>query len=195
MRRKRSHRREEKITKERGERARGTEEETGGCKKLWPKIRLQAEAASIESSLKFASDRDDGRKQPTRESEPACLSYSKVALSLFCATGPRTPHQVRDAVEINVYQSLSVPQWSSCVSVGCTRDFAAAGFLLRAVGPTDRYSARRDRPVGRHASTKDRGVYPRSRRRITFSILTRVVRLTKRAAPRWPPGMGRRRRA
>ena len=37
------------------------------------------------------------------------LSYSKVALSLVLArTGPQTFHQVRDAVEIHVYESLSV---------------------------------------------------------------------------------------
>src|ERR1019366_60062 len=129
--------------------------------------------------------------------QPGFVVFEGGACLVLARTGPQTPHEVRDAVEIHVYESLSVHHLSFV-------RFGLRGTRMRC----GRFSSSRCRPTGSFfwaagslrwadmPSTKRAVAYtPTATAGSPFSSLTRVVRLIEARCAAMAAGMRRRRRA
>src|SRR5208283_4553340 len=111
--------------------------------------------------------------------QPCLVVFEGRAFLVLARTGPQTPHQVRDAVEIHIYESLSVHHLSFA-------RFGLSDTRMRC----GRFSSSSCRPTGSFfgaARSPRRSAMPSTKRTVAyipiatpgspFSILTRVVRL------------------
>src|SRR3989449_3960421 len=129
--------------------------------------------------------------------QPGLVVFEGGAFLVLARAGPQTPHQVRDAVEIHVYESLSV------------HHLFFVRFGLRATRMRcGRFYSSSCRPTGSFfgaARSPSRSAMPSTKRTVAyipiatpgspFSILTRVVRLIEARCAAMAAGMRRRRRA
>src|SRR5437879_5159748 len=129
--------------------------------------------------------------------QPCLVVFEGGADLVLARTGPQTPHQVRDAFEIDVYESLSVHHLF----------FVRFGPRARRMR-CGRFSSSSCRPTGSFfgaARSPSRSAMPSTKRTVAyipiatpgspFSILTRVVRLIEARCAAMAAGMRRRRRA
>src|ERR1700723_80680 len=129
--------------------------------------------------------------------QPGLVVFEGGAFLVLARTSPQTPHQVRDAVEIHVYESLSVHHLS----------FVRFGLRATRIR-CGRFSSSSCRPTGSFfgaARSPSRSAMPNTKRTVAynpiatpgspFSILTRVVRLIEARCAAMATGMRRRRRA
>src|SRR5208282_3006077 len=129
--------------------------------------------------------------------QPCLVVFEGGAFLILARTGPQTPHQVRNAVEIHVYESL------------CVHHLSFVRFGVRATRMRcGRFSSSSCRPTGSFfgaARSPSRSAIPSTKRTVAyipiatpgspFSILTRVVRLIEARCAAMAAGMRRRRRA
>src|ERR1700721_3117409 len=129
--------------------------------------------------------------------QPCLVVFEGGAFLVLARTGPQTSHEVRNAVEINVYESLAV-HLLSFVRFGLRATRMRCG----------RFSSSSCRPTGSFfgaARSPSRSAMPSTKRTVAyipiatpgspFSILTRVVRLIEARSAAIAAGMRRRRRA